>query len=67
MVQPKFSPGLGEIDGKMILTWNLDYNQIGFLPIPLFSQIIRGPKPYKEKKHGGEKGEPTRATCDQQH
>ena len=23
MVQPKFSPGLGEIDGKMISTWNL--------------------------------------------
>ena len=22
MVQPKFSPGLGEIDGKMISTWN---------------------------------------------
>ena len=23
MVQTKFSPGLGEIDGKMISTWNL--------------------------------------------
>jgi hypothetical protein len=23
MVQPKFSTGLGEIDGKMISTWNL--------------------------------------------
>jgi hypothetical protein len=23
MVQPKFSPGLGEIDGKIISTWNL--------------------------------------------
>jgi diguanylate cyclase (GGDEF)-like protein/PAS domain S-box-containing protein len=23
MVQPKFSPGLGEIDGKMVSTWNL--------------------------------------------
>ena len=25
MVQPKFSPGLCEIDGKMISTWNLGY------------------------------------------
>jgi hypothetical protein len=25
MVQPKFSPGLGEIDGKMISTWNLGH------------------------------------------
>ena len=25
MVQPKFSPGLGEIDGKMISAWNLGF------------------------------------------
>jgi len=31
MVQPKFSPGLGEIDGKMISTWNLDSGIITFL------------------------------------
>jgi hypothetical protein len=32
MVQPKFSPGLGEIDGKMISTWNPGYI---LPPIPL--------------------------------
>jgi len=25
VVQPKFSPGLDEIDGKMISTWNLGF------------------------------------------
>jgi len=30
MVQPEFSPGLGEIDGKMISTWNLR-NKLLFL------------------------------------
>jgi hypothetical protein len=33
MVQSKFSPGLGENDGKMISTWNLG-NNVSFITIP---------------------------------
>jgi hypothetical protein len=41
-VQPKFSPGLGENDGKIILTWNLGYTF--FSSIIVWFETIPSPK-----------------------
>ena len=42
MVQPKFSPGLGEIDGKMISTWNLGKRRIKMNTTKKFWIVLLG-------------------------
>jgi hypothetical protein len=44
MVQPKFSPGLGEIDGKMILTGNLSYISFELLLLHRMINLFMGGK-----------------------